>query len=330
MRRRTVIAVLSLAASIAASGARASQPHLVIVGGLGGEEYYSDLFHRWADTLAEVGRRRLGVEPGRLFRLEEDPSRASGPAPVERSSKENVLGAVGRLAEVSSAGDLVAVVLFGHGTAAADRALFNLPGPDLSATELDAALDELSDRTVVVVVAAPASAPFVEALSGRDRVVITATATKAENQHTRFGGHFIDALADDAADTDKDGRISLLEAFRYADHETARAFEAEHLLRTEHAMLDDDGDGHGSRDPGRERGDGHLAARVHLRAPAHPAGTPAGREALALEVAARRLVDRIEALKQDKRNLAPDHYQQRLESLLIELALNRRAYRELR
>lgn len=326
-RIRVVLALIMTAGLAAPGGAHAAGPHLVIVGGLGGEDYYADLFHRWTESLAAVATRQLGIAPEQLIRLQANPSRAGdGAAAVSR--KDNVLGAVRRLARTSEAGDVVALVLLGHGTAREDRARFNLPGPDLSAAELASALDTLADRTVVVVVAAPASAPFVDRLSGADRVIITATATAAENQHTRFGGHFIDALADNAADTDKDGRVSLLEAFQFASGEVARAFETEGLLRTEHAILDDNGDGTGSRDPGGGAGDGTLAARVHLAAPAHRPDSTAGRAALALEIEARRLVDRIEALKRDKRTLETDDYLERLEKLLVALAVNRRAYRE--
>ncbi len=108
----------------------------------------------------------------------------------------------------------------------------------------------------------------------------------------------------------------------------ARGFDNERKLPTEHAVLDDDGDRVGSRNPGTGGGDGTLAARVYLAAPERddPA-TAAGREALALQIKARRLVDRIEAVKREKRSLEVDEYQQRLETLLVELALNRRAYR---
>ncbi len=317
---------LTLAALLTAAGnAAAAEPHLVIVGGLGGESYYSDLFHRWAGTLADVATQRLGIPSARVIRLEEDPLRdVQNISAVSR--KENVLDAVRRLAQSSSEADVVAFVYLGHATARGGRALLNLPGPDLSATELAAALDALEDQTLVVVIAAPASAPFIDALSGADRVIITATANASENQHTRFGGHFVDAFAEDAADTDKDKRVSLLEAFRYATREVARGFETKGRLRTEHAMLDDDGDRSGSRNPGAEGADGRLAARVHLEAPA-AADSAAGREALALQIKARRLVDQIEEIKRQKRSLETAEYEQRLEALLVELALNRRAYR---
>ncbi len=322
MSARGFLLALLLAAG---AQARAAEPHLLIVTGLGGEPYYSDLFHRWATTLSQVATTRLGVSPGRVIRLAEDPSRdPEFIAAVSR--KQQVIESVDRLGKIAGDGDLVALVYLGHATAGGRQALLNLPGPDLSAAELAAALDALDGRTVVAVIAAPSSAPFVEALSAPGRIVITATANTAENQHTRFGGHFVDAFAEDAADADKDKQVSLLEAFRYASREVAREFETEGRIRTEHAMLDDDGDGAGSRDPDADEGDGMLAARVHLQAPA-AIDTPAGREALALQIQARRLVDRIEETKRKKRSLESADYLQRLEALLLELALNRRAYR---
>lgn len=316
-----------LLASLLGAGAeaRTAQPHMIIVSGLGGEKYYSDLFHRWATTLNQVATTRLGISPARVIRLAEDPSR--DPEFITAvSSKQQVLETIDRLARTAGEGDVVALVYLGHASASGGRALLNLPGPDLSAAELAAALDALSGRTAVAVIAAPSSAPFVEALSGPGRIIITATANTAENQHTRFGGHFVDAFAEDAADLDKDKEVSLLEAFRYATREVARGFETEGRIRTEHAMLDDDGDGAGSRDPGADEGDGMLAARVRLQAPA-AADTTAGREALALQIQARRLVDRIEETKRKKRSLEHADYLQRLEALLVELALNRREYR---
>ena len=307
------------------TGAVAAGTHLVIVSGLGGESYYSELFHRWATSLNQVAATRFGVAPGGVIRLAEDPSRDPEFIDAE-SSKQNVLDAIHRLAGNASDGDLVAIVYLGHATARGNRALLNLPGPDLAAAELGEALDALAGKTVAVVIAAPASAAFIEKLSGANRIIITATSSPSENQHTRFGGHFVDAFAENAADLDKDKRVSLLEAFRFASGKVRHSFELEGRIRTEHAMLDDNGDGAGSRDPDPDGDDGKLAARVHLQAP-DAADTVAGSEALALQIQARRLVDRIEEMKRKKRSLESSVYFERLEALLVELALNRRAYR---
>ncbi len=320
MKARAALLGVLLAAGV---NAPASEPHMVIVSGLGGEAYYSDLFHRWATTLNQVAGARFGISPARVTRLAEDPSR--DPELISAvSRKQQVLDAVARLERSTEQGDVIAFIYLGHASASGDRALLNLPGPDLSAAELAAALDPLAGRTVVVVIAAPSSAPFIQALSAPGRVVITATANAAENQHTRFGGYFVDAFAEDTADLDKDKQVSLLEAFQFATREVARAFETEGRIRTEHALLDDNGDGSGSRQPGNDSGDGLLAARVHLQAPAAGDG---GAEALALQIQARRLVDQIEEMKRKKHLLEVDDYLAQLESLLVELAHNRRAYR---
>lgn len=323
----TLRALLLPAILATAINAQAAGTHMVIVTGLGGEKYYSELFHRWASTLGQVAASGLGLSPDRIIRLAEDPSR-DPEFIAATSSKPNLLQAIQRVAEDADDGDIVALFYLGHATARGDRTLLNLPGPDVSATELSSALDALSGKTVVVVIAAPASAPFIDTLSGANRIVITATASASENQHTRFGGHFIDALVENSADLNKDKQVSVLEAFQYANREIAHSFQVEGRIRTEHALLDDNGDREGTRDPEANRGDGQLAARVYLRQPDDILNASSGVEVLALQIQARRLVDRIESVKRKKRTLEPDDYLEQLEALLVELALNRRAYRK--
>ena len=47
----------------------------------------------------------------------------------------------------------------------------------------------------------------------------------------------------------RDGRVSLLEAYRYAVTETKRYYDDQGRLQTEHAQLDDDGDKKGTAEP---------------------------------------------------------------------------------
>ena len=92
---------------------------------------------------------------------------------------------------------------------------------------------------------ASASGGFVPALAGKNRTIITATKTDGERNQTRFGEYFAAAFAGNAADadTDKDGRVSVLEAFLWARARTADSYSRDGQLLTEHAVLDDDGDG---------------------------------------------------------------------------------------
>lgn len=316
-----------LAAALIAAPAPAAEPearHIVVVSGIGGEEFYRDQFRRWSLSFVDLAQDQFGIDPEQVLYLTEEPEQAPQRA-TGRSTKEEIGRVLNAVAERSAPGDLVLVLLIGHGTARGDRILFNIPGPDLSAAELSALLAPLRGRRLVVVNTASSSGPFLRDLSAPDRVVITATSTAAENQHPRFGGHFVTAFAAAAADRDKDGRVSLLEAFSHATGEVARTFENEKRLRTEHALLDDDGDGVGTPAPGGTDTDGRLAARLFLTRADAPAGSSP--EALALTVAARGLVDRIELLKRRKGEMLETDYQAQLEALLVELALNRRAYR---
>jgi hypothetical protein len=222
----------------------------------------------------------------------------------------------------------VFVVLIGHGNPREGDAAFNLPGPDITATELAAALDALSGRQLVIVNTASASGPFVRALSAPGRVVITATASGREYFATLFGEHFVTAFAEAGADRDKDQRISMLEAFDFARYEVRRAFESEKKLLTEHALLDDNGDGEGSTDPGEFASDGALADRVYLQqAPSVALG--ASPELVGLFEQKHAIEDSILALKRRRDELEHEDYYAQLERLLVDLALLGRDIRAL-
>jgi hypothetical protein len=305
------------------------RPFLLVVAGLGGESYYSDLFRRWAQNLLAVAHQHLGIPDADTLYLAEDPAHepqgADGPA-----TRAALLDALAEIARRSAPGDRVLVVLLGHGTAQGPVVRYNLVGPDLAPEQLADALEALHGRQVALVNTTPASGPFLVRLSAPGRVVITATASGAESQHTRFAGFFIDALASPEADADKDGTVSLLEAFHYANRLVADAYAADRRLLTEHALLDDNGDRAGSKEPDPASGDGALAARLHFagRQETAPEGDPGQAAArLALQLEAQRLVDDIERLKREKLTLAGADYERRLEDLLVELALNRRRYR---
>ncbi|MDJ0957931.1 MAG: hypothetical protein QNI91_13770 [Arenicellales bacterium] len=326
MTRPVLVFLFGLVALSASTlAAERDSRHLVVVNGIGGEAFYRDLFHRWAVSFMELAEKHLNINPDQVFYLAEDPTRTPQRT-TSQSRKEEIERILRLVAESSKPEDLIMLLLIGHGTARDNRILFNLPGPDMSASELSEWLDAFEGRRVIVINASSASGPFVPTVARPGRVVITATSSAAENQQPRFGGHFVTAFAAPVADRDKDGRVSLLEAFVYATGEVERDYERENRLRTEHALLDDDGDGIGTRTPGGEETDGRVAARIFMTPSDVNVSTNAN--VLALTVAARALVDRIELLKRRKQELSVLEYETKLESLLLQLALNRQAYRK--
>jgi len=208
-----------------------------------------------------VGPEDLEATDGSLEALDLDDV-----APVPHAGEQAALGEALGAPDTRPGAAPLLVVLIGHGTADARGARVNLPGPDLTAEALDALLATAGGDPVAVVVATSSSGAFLKPLARPGRVVVTATRAGGERQATRFAAHFAEAFAGEAADADKDGRISLLEAFRYAESEVERSFASASQLQTEHPVLDDDGDGAAGE------GDGRLAAGFYLA----PAGRVAG------------------------------------------------------
>ena len=195
----------------------------------------------------------------------------------------------------------------------------------MSASDFATALDRFKTQQVAFVNMTSASGDMLPLLSAPNRVVITATKSSFERNESVFAKHFVAALTVDGADTDKDGRVSLLEAFRYATTETKRYYEQGNHLQTEHAQLDDDGDKKGTADPDARAmtgsGDGGLARRVFLGGGNYAASGGASDPKLAALYKERFVIEgKIEDLKKKKASMSADAYSEALEALLVELA----------
>lgn len=219
------------------------------------------------------------------------------------------------------------LVLIGHGTFDGKSAKFNLHGPDLTAAELKTWLNNYS-RPVAVINCASSSAPFINALSGTNRVILTATRSGAERNFCRLGGYLARAISSPNYDLDKDGQTSLLEAWLTASRQTAEFYKNENRLTPEHSLLDDNGDGKGtsldwfrgtritqkSDDP-KLLPDGLRSHQFHL--------VPSATERkLSIDQRARRdVLDlQLATLRARKSKINEDEYYEELETILRELA----------
>jgi len=297
---------------------------LLIVVGLAGDPEHGKTFHAWGTKLAEASV-RLGVPAERLVYLVdargEDDTQATGLA-----TRDEITKAFDRFAKDAGPDDIVFVTLIGHGSADGRSAKFNLPGPDLSAADFSALLKKLPAKQLVFVNTASSSGPFVDELSGAGRMIVTATRSGAEQYATLFGGFFVDALTSEAADLDKNKRISVLEAFNFAKGEVARAYEQRGLLATEHALLDDNGDKQGSQTPlvadktGKVSADGRVASIVALGAVGAD-NLPVDPKLRALYERRNDLARRVDTLRLLKESMPPEQYKVELESLVTAIAV---------
>jgi len=321
----------------------APRADVVIVVGAPGAPDYAPLFAEWSarwERAAELGNARATVIGSASSPLSKGEigavvdhlhARATPPNPPSerrdevKTDRDRLKSALVDAAQVADRP--LWLVLIGHGTFDRRTARFNLRGPDFSAQELGEWLKPLA-RPVAVIDCTAGSAPFMGAVTGPQRVVITATKGGAELNFARFGDFLSQSITDPAADLDKDDQVSLWEAFLSASRRTAEFYQTDGRLMTEHALLDDNGDGQGTRadefvglQPApnvKDRADtldGSVAHQWHL--------VPSDAEAaLPPEIRARRnaLELKIVALRQQKKDLNEDEYFDRLEALLIELA----------
>jgi hypothetical protein len=320
--RAVVQTVVVLAALSAAVPAFAQTTHLLVIVGLAGEPEHAELFQRWAATLVDSSG-KLGVDKP-IYLAEKpdvDPKRVTG-----RSSKDEIVKAFDTLKQAGE-NEVVFIVLIGHGTFDGRAAKFNLPGPDMTAADFEPLLKGLKSRHIVFVNTASASGPFIQALAGSGRTIVTATRNGTERFATLFGGYFVDAFAGSDADADKNRRITVLEAFTYAKREVTNAYQREGIMLTEHALLNDSG-GEGIADPSPEGKQGKVAAVLALGSTAANDPLPTDPKMRALYLERRDLERRTEALKLLKGSMPADRYAGELEKLATDLALKTRQIRE--
>ncbi|MBW3540904.1 MAG: hypothetical protein KY476_11590 [Planctomycetes bacterium] len=173
------------------------------------------------------------------------PNAAAGPCTLER-----MRSAVEELRAVLEAEDALWVVVIGHSYFDGRRSWFNIPGPDLHEEEFAALFKDVECREMVFWITTPASGFYIRPLASAGRVVVTATEADREINETTFPHALADLLhqppAKEALDLDRDGDLSLLDLYLAVSKRVAEAYAEENALPTEHAQLEDNGDGRGT------------------------------------------------------------------------------------
>ena len=291
-----------------------SRQHVLVVVGAEGTPEYGEKFRQWstrwelAAEQAEASFATIGLDT------------------IGDTDDRDSLQLMLKEAAAATTEEPMWLVLIGHGTCDSRTSRFNLRGPDVTATQLSAWTKPIQ-RPLVVINCASASGPFINALSGPNRVAVTSTKSGFQHNFSRFGDFMSAAISDSAADLDKDEQTSVLEAFLYASAQVAEFYEQESRLATEHALLDDTGDALGTQ------ADWFRGVRA-IRT-AKDGATPDGLRAnqlclirsdrekrLSPEVRTRRgaLELQIATLRTRKSQLPEDDYYQQLELLFVELA----------
>jgi hypothetical protein len=291
--RLGVVAAGALAAVLAAPAH--AELYYLIVGGLGGEEGYTEQFDKDVTSLAGVARRTTADSRVTLLK-------------GEAATRDAVVKAFDSLRARAKAADNVIVMLIGHGSYDGETYKLNLPGPDLDGAEIGKLLGAIPARAQLVVNATSASGAVLETWAGEGRTLITATRSGFERNATRFAEHFAAALAAGSADINKNGVITAQEAFDYAARRVADSFERDGALATEHPQI---AGGAAAR---------FTVARLGSGPPAVESAAAADPAVAALAAERERLDAEIEALRERREAMGNEAYLAELQRLLVALA----------
>jgi hypothetical protein len=290
------------------SSAYAQQSHILVITGVSGDDEHAKKFEKWAATFIDTAKKKEAVPEANITLLSE-----------KNATKANVEKAFTDIAAKAKPTDSVVILLIGHGSFDGRVAAFNLMGPDLYVADYAKLLSKFTTQKIVFVNTTSASGEFLKPLAAPGRVIITATKTGGERNDTEFPEHFVAAFGDAAADQDRNGHVSIREAFDYAKTKVTQSFQQRGSILTEHAVLED-------------TGEGQFASLVFLGS---------GSSAAALQVdtsdpAMKALVEQRDALEQQiaglrlqKPSMAEDQYNSEMEKLLTALALKTKEIRDL-
>jgi hypothetical protein len=279
----------------------------LVITGVPGDEEHAKKFSKWADDFIDAAKKKDAVPDANITYLSD-----------RRATREGVEKAVADISARVKPNDGVVVLLIGHGSFNGSQAAFNLPGPDLMVADWVKVLEKFSAQRVAFINTSSSSGAFLPAIAGPGRVIVTATKTGGERNETQFPEFFVAAFTDPTADRDRNGHVSVAEAFEYAKAKVVQAFQQKGLLLTEHATMDDSGEG-------------HLASTMFL-------GIGRAEGALAVDTsdpAMKQLVDekdaidrQIAALRLKKNGMEPAQYDAQMEKLLTDLALKTKEIRD--
>ena len=267
----TIVTIASTSAMFGTSGtvpdpnrAGQSKTHALIVTGINKDAKDRQAKDKALVDLSSFLLNNASIRRDRLVLLANSRSLTASASDV--STAENLRKRLDAFAVAVNPADRFIFYYVGLANVVGEQLRLNLPGADISEEQLAGWLKSIKASSILVVLDCPGAGLAVKALAGEGRIVI-AGCTADQPYSTRFSAYFVPALGDNDSDTDKDGKISLLEAFTYTSKQLDSFYRGMGLLRTETPLLEDNGDGEPSDEPWRfkqDKTDGAAASRFFL------------------------------------------------------------------
>jgi hypothetical protein len=277
----------------------------LILRGVAGSPEHEAKFEKWTEGTTKALVDKFGFSPDRVIVLSD-----------KKTAQAEITKAFATLKQQLKPQDTFFLFFIGHGSGEDGQYKFNISGPDYTADDYNKLLGTLTAARVVIVAGTPASGAALEKFGGKNRVVITATRNGQEGNDVVFYDYFLEALQSPAADEDKDQKISVWEAFKYAVTATERFYKEEGRLATEHPQISDNG----AEKTDAKAKEPPLMARSTSFSVDRPI-VSSDPKMQALLNQRKELEQKVDALRINKNSMPAAEYDKQLEELLLQLAL---------
>jgi hypothetical protein len=309
MKPRILIAVFLLLLPVISTAALADSSALILRGVAGSPEH-EQKFEKWTAGTSKALVDKFGFSADRVMVLTD-----------KRTAQAEIQKAFAALSKQLRAQDTFFLFLIGHGSGEGGYK-FNISGPDYTAEDYNKLLGTLNAGRIVIVAATPSSGASLETFAGKNRVIVAATRSGQEGNDIVFYEYFLEALQSPSADEDKDQKVSVWEAFKFAVSGTERFYKEEGRLATEHPVISDNG---------AAKVDWQKEPPLLARSTSFVVDRPivsSDPKLQALLNQRKEIEQKIEALRINKNSVPAAEYDKQLEQLLVELALKNQQIRQ--
>lgn len=306
MKLRFLLAIMLLLPSAALADSSA-----LILTGIAGSPELEEQFGKWTTQTQKVFLEKFGFSSDRVLVV------------AGKDSKQaEIRKAFATIKQQLKPTDTFFLLFIGHGSAEPEYK-FNISGPDLTASDYNDLLATLTVGRIVIVNATSASGAALEPMAARNRVIITATRSGQEGNDTVFYEHFLDALENPAADEDKNQKVSVWEAFKYAAAGVERFYKEEGRLATEHPQISDNG---GEKTDTSVEEPPLLARSISFEVERPVVSSDPKLQALLNQK--KEIEQKVEELRINKASIPEAEYDKQMENLLVQLALKNQEIKE--
>lgn len=166
------------------------------------------------------------------------------------ANRETIAATAEAIRNELQAEDTLWVFVLGHTHFDGRLSWLNLAGTDLNHLEFGRMFAEVNCGEQVFFMTIPCSGYYIKPLAQPGRIVISATEADIEVNETIFPHRLARAIGTPPPiadfDMDLDGQFTIFDLYLWIARDIALEYSTAELLATEHALLDDSGDGRGT------------------------------------------------------------------------------------